>query len=290
EPHERADRITQRLTELGSAITFDDLCNLQLDTKSLMGRASRDAYIAIAGGIEGLSRGDPTARAAAQAWAHWDCEARRDSAGATIGYMTVFDLAQNIVRELAGEAAVWGLFEQPAMSHLPLSRFPRIRERLLELGVDLAEETREAFRRTVENCSDRFGSDVSTWTWGRVHRLTCKHPFHHTPVLGPLFSIGPSASDGSTDTVNRGDVNCASDLTHRAGAAMRMVVSARDLDHAATILPGGQSGHPLSQHYDDQFDDFLAGSLKSAPFHEPYGKPESRESFWPLIPRGRDVP
>jgi acyl-homoserine lactone acylase PvdQ len=89
--------------------------------------------------------------------------------------------------------------------------------------------------------------------------------------------------------VNRGDVNGAASLDHRAGAAMRMVVSARDLDHAATILPGGQSGDPLSRHYDDQFADFIAGRFKAAPFHQPHGTPERRESFWPVSQRGRDV-
>lgn len=293
EPNERADRITERLNELGSAITFDDLCNLQLDTRSLMGRVSRDAYIAIAGGVDRLGQGDPVARAAALAWRDWDCETRRESVGATVAYMTVFELAQNIVRQLGGEGAVWGLFEQPAMSHLPLGRFPRAQERLRELGVDLAQETRDAFWRTVERCSDELGSDVWKWTWGRVHQLTCKHPFHHAPGLGPMFSIGPMPSDGSTDTVNRGDVNGANNLDHRAGAAMRMVMSARDLDRGATILPGGQSGNPLSRHYDDQFADFLSGRFKPAPFHQPHGRPESRENFWPCPPassqRGRDV-
>jgi penicillin amidase len=334
EPSERADRITQRLAALGRAVTFDDLLALQLDTYSLMGRATRDAYIDIAGGVEMLAaqvsqrtgqtsgkaakreptaqaepprqtgqtsgkaaKREPTAQAerapngreAALAWAQWDCEARRDSVGATIAYLTVFEIARAVVSALAGDDAVLGLMDQPSFTHLPLMRFPKMRARLAQLGVDLATVTREAFASTVARCTAELGPDIAQWQWGRLHQLTLKHPFHHTPGLRELFSIGPEPSEGCSDTVNRGDITSTFSFEHRAGAAMRMVASACDVGRAATILPGGQSGDRLSKHYDDQFADFLSGRFKPAPFDEPHGVPSRRESLWPAAARTNNV-
>jgi penicillin amidase len=259
---------------------MEDLVALQLDVSSLMGRATRDAYIGIAGGVEMLAAQIPRGRDAAEAWAKWDGEARRDSVGATVAYMTVFEIGRAVVSALADDDVAHGLLEQPSFTHLPLMRFPRIRGRLAQLGIALADITRQAFARTVARLSSELGDDVATWQWGRVHTLTLRHPFHHTAGLGRMFSIGPQPSDGSTDTVNRGDVFAAT-LEHRAGAAMRMVMNAAKPNEALTILPGGQSGDRLSVHYDDQFADFLAGRMKPAPFDEPHGAPARRESFWP---------
>ncbi len=280
EPNERADRLTQLVSELGRKVTFDDLVAMQLDTASTMGRTTRDAYIGIAGGAAMLAAQVAHGEQAAQAWATWDGEARRDSVGATIAYMTVFEVGRMVVATLADDDVAHGLLEQPAFAHMPLMRFPKMRQRLAQLGVDLAAITRAAFARTVARLTEELGPDVSTWRWGRIHTLTLRHPFHHVTGIGPMFSIGPEPSDGSTDTVNRGDIYSGS-FAHRAGAAMRMVMNAAQPNQAATILPGGQSGDRLSPHYDDQFADFLAGRMKPAPFDSPHGAPARRESFWP---------
>jgi penicillin amidase len=280
EPSERADRLTHRLKELGHRITFEDLVALQLDTTSLMGRATRDAYLEIVGGVDVLAARTPHSREAASAWATWDGEARRDSVGATVAYLTVFEIARAVVAALAGDDVAFGLMEQPSFTHLPLTRFPKMRTRLEQLGIDLAAITHEAFARAVARCRAELGADVATWHWGRVHTLTLKHPFHHTVALRTIFSIGPEPSDGSSDTVNRGDVHMASPH-QRVGAAMRLVMSARPHSEAASILPGGQSGDRMSVHYDDQFPEFLAGRLKPAPFAEPHAAGRRRENLWP---------
>ena len=36
-------------------------------------------------------------------------------------------------------------------------------------------------------------------------------------------------------------------------ASLRMAVDVGEWDHARFVLPGGQSGNPLSRHYRDQF-------------------------------------
>ena len=55
-------------------------------------------------------------------------------------------------------------------------------------------------------------------------------------------------------------------LTARAGASMRFVMDWSDPDAFTLNLTLGQSGHPLSPHFDDQLDDFLTGRPWTLPF------------------------
>ncbi len=43
------------------------------------------------------------------------------------------------------------------------------------------------------------------------------------------------------------------------GARERLVVSPGRLEEGIFHMPGGQSGHPLSPHYRDGFDDWVEG-------------------------------
>jgi acyl-homoserine lactone acylase PvdQ len=46
----------------------------------------------------------------------------------------------------------------------------------------------------------------------------------------------------------------------RGGASERLIVDLNDPLHAQSVIPGGQSGNPLSRHYSDQlFQLFLVG-------------------------------
>jgi penicillin amidase len=38
-----------------------------------------------------------------------------------------------------------------------------------------------------------------------------------------------------------------------------MIVDVGDWDNSVSTLPGGQSGHPASEHYQDSVDDWLQG-------------------------------
>jgi len=55
-------------------------------------------------------------------------------------------------------------------------------------------------------------------------------------------------------------------LSARAGASMRYVMDWSDPDAFTLNLTLGQSGHPLSRHFDDQLDDFMNGRPWVVPF------------------------
>ena len=72
------------------------------------------------------------------------------------------------------------------------------------------------------------------------------------PALGWILNITQSLSGGEF-TVARSSLYGAGDMPFQAdtGAGFRAVIDLADPDSSVFIIATGQSGHPLSRHYDD---------------------------------------
>ncbi len=104
--------------------------------------------------------------------------------------------------------------------------------------------------------SDRFGPNVESWRWGDVHEATHDHPvLGDTPILGWFVNIRQSTSGGD-DTLMRGRLSGFEPhpFQNVHGAAYRGVYDFGDPDSSVFVISTGQSGHPLSRHYDDMSD------------------------------------
>lgn len=97
--------------------------------------------------------------------------------------------------------------------------------------------------------------------------MMLKHPLGVIPVLGRIANRGPEEAPGDIDTVWQMVAfnNPANDYS-MVGPSFRNIVDMADLDRTVSILCGGQSGHPLSQHYMDQVDMWRDGKVRPAPF------------------------
>ena len=68
-----------------------------------------------------------------------------------------------------------------------------------------------------------------------------------------IFNLGPFAWGGDTNTISQAATSLYDPTTSPSViASMRMVVEVGNWEEACYALPGGQSGNPLSPHYDDQ--------------------------------------
>jgi penicillin amidase len=121
---------------------------------------------------------------------------------------------------------------------------------------------------TVESCTDiarialdqallelteKYGRNIESWRWGDAHLATQDHPvLGEVPVLKYFVNIRQSTSGGD-DTlmrgVTRGEGPEPYQNVHAAG--YRGVYDFADPDSSVFIIATGQSGHPLSRHYDD---------------------------------------
>lgn len=89
-------------------------------------------------------------------------------------------------------------------------------------------------------------------TWGEANMVDIVHPIARAvPYLRRFLAAParPQHGDGDMPRVTR----------PAGGQSERMVVSPGREERGYLVLPGGQSGHPLSTNFIDQFDEWLAG-------------------------------
>ena len=103
-------------------------------------------------------------------------------------------------------------------------------------------------------------SNESRWSWGAVRPLRLLHPLGARKPLDRVFNLGPFPWGGDANTVAQASVD-PTDPSANPGfiQSLRMVVDLGHLESSRWVLPGGQSGNPLSPHYDDQLPLWLAG-------------------------------
>lgn len=108
-----------------------------------------------------------------------------------------------------------------------------------------------------------IGKDPTRWQWSKLHQVAPQHPVlgqdRFPGLIRNLVNPRPLAVDGGTSIVQatawpaqtwEGDFPSFSVVS---APSMRMVVPLGDVDAATWVNVTGNSGHPASRHYTDQF-------------------------------------
>ena len=120
----------------------------------------------------------------------------------------------------------------------------------VESCTDLA---RLALDDALQGLVERYGPNLESWRWGDAHQAHQDHPvLGQVPVLRHLVNIRQSTS-GDDDTLMRGRTGGKDPdpFISVQGAGYRGVYDFADPDSSVFVISTGQSGHPLSRHYDD---------------------------------------
>lgn len=102
------------------------------------------------------------------------------------------------------------------------------------------------------------GEDWRKWRWGQAHRALGEHrPFSSVGPLARFFAVTPESAGGSY-TLLRGYTDFSGDEPYRNthASAYRAWYDLADPDQSQYIISTGQSGHFLSDHYDDMADEW----------------------------------
>lgn len=125
-----------------------------------------------------------------------------------------------------------------------------IRSAAVESCTDIA---RIALDEALLQLTERYGKNIESWRWGDAHQATHDHPVLGEVALVKYFvNIRQSTSGGDNTLmrgVTRGEGPEPYQNVHSAG--YRGVYDFADPDSSVFITATGQSGHPLSRHYDD---------------------------------------
>ncbi|MFQ8431550.1 penicillin acylase family protein [Amaricoccus sp. W119] len=118
---------------------------------------------------------------------------------------------------------------------------------------DCVEIARRALDDALAELAESYGPRLESWRWGDAHVALHKHPtLGDLPVLGHLVNIRQSAAGGD-DTLMRGLTPGSGPFPYRDvhAAGLRVVYDFADPDSSVFVVATGQSGNPMSRHYDD---------------------------------------
>lgn len=101
--------------------------------------------------------------------------------------------------------------------------------------------------------SQRYGENVESWRWGDAHEARHDHAvLGRVPFLKWFTNIRQSTSGGDFTLMRGGTMGKGpTPYANVHGASYRGVYDFADPDSSVFIIDTGQSGHPLSRHYDD---------------------------------------
>ncbi len=112
-----------------------------------------------------------------------------------------------------------------------------------------------------------MGNATRKWAWGRIHQIRFSHLMGSVFILRPLLNRGPYPIEGDATTPlqTTGDLGTPSSLVQVA-PAYRNVMEIGNWDTMQSVVITGQSGHPMSRHYNDQIGMWREGEYHPMPF------------------------
>jgi penicillin amidase len=122
----------------------------------------------------------------------------------------------------------------------------------------------KSFKAAVISLEQQLGSDTSQWQWEKVHQVEFQHPIGKVKLFSSFFNVGCFAIAGSNEVINNQMFTYTDDefVNVKGGPSTRRVIDFSDIENSWSVLPTGQSGNPMSKHYDDQADLFVKGKFR----------------------------
>jgi penicillin amidase len=252
-PPYRAQRIADLLREKidrGAKLTLDDMAAIQGDQLSLQASALLPFL------LETPVEDERQAEAIAYL-REWDGDSGRDSIASTIYHAWFLHLGYAMFEDELDE----GLYTQVSRRSHPLflqellgdpERFAGWCDNILTMPRESCAETAAiALDNALEDVGARLGNNMARWQWGRLHKTQYAHtPFSQVALLRPFFHRSIE-NGGDAYTVNVATLDMANVYDQDLAPSYRQIVDLGDWSSSFYIQTTGQSGNPLSPHYDD---------------------------------------
>lgn len=267
EPPSRIERIREKLLSK-KVLEVDDMRTLQMDEFSYF---AKDLTPYIITAFTAAPAKDPSVATAVNYFRNWNFVMTKDDVPAAIFHVFLQHLMENTFKDEMGEQlyreyivlanmpyrVILSLLADPATTWFDDTATPAVETR--------DEIIRKSLEQAVNELKGTLGGAMKEWRWGRIHTLTLKHPFGDIGVLKPIFNAGPFEIGGSGTTVNNGEYRFTHPYEMVLGPSMRKIIDFADVDGALSVIPSGQSGQPLHEHYTDQTPLWRNGEYHTLP-------------------------
>lgn len=122
----------------------------------------------------------------------------------------------------------------------------------------------QSFKKAIASLENQLGTDINQWQWKKVHQLEFEHPIGKAKLFSTFFNVGTFGISGTNEVINNQFFTYSDDaiILVKGGPSTRRVIDFSDIENCWSVLPTGQSGNPMSKHYDDQTDLFVKGKFR----------------------------
>jgi len=255
EPPFRVRRI-EELLAMREKHSPDHLSAIQLDTVSLHARTLIETLRKDLSSVEDSNSLVPEA---ARHLLDWDGNCSESSVTATIFHVFHHRLLSNLLVDTLGEQLFLAYTEMLNQCLVPTDDILKDPKSLWFQALPRSTLVTRTLNETCTILAEKFGSQMERWQWGRLHPVLFNHPFGRTSFLQPLLAIGPIPAAGDGTTINLGFYRHSNPYQQTVGVSLRFLVDLKRPDNTGFVLPSGQSGHPLSEHFADQTALWLGG-------------------------------
>lgn len=266
-PNKRYDRLHELIGGTPSA-GMDDMKRWITDVLSPAERdVAHDLMAALGTAADTLSDLEASALATV---ANWDGDHQLHSVGPALHYLWLYHTVHGAFSDELGDT----LFDGLLTTHLFSRSYPKLIADADspwwdDVSTPDRRESRQevvaiAFRQSVKTLAAKLGNTPEDWTWERTHTLAHPHPLGAVNLLKPFFNVGPFPAPGGLETVNNAGFILNPDADNRAhyGPAMRILIDFDAVDEALSVLPTGNSGNVMSDHYKDQAQMYIDGRFR----------------------------
>ncbi len=119
---------------------------------------------------------------------------------------------------------------------------------------------RKSLVDALADLENRLGKNIAVWQWKELHSLTFKHFFSgRSSIVDRIVNVGPFEISGDGTTVCNTEYSFEDPYSVKLGPSMRYIFDFSEPETYHYILAGGQSGHPISEHYADMTKLWLKG-------------------------------
>ena len=254
QPYRKA-RIDEVLSEKNN-LTADDMKKLQMDTKNLYAKEFLTNL------LKNVNKDKVSKNEVYDKLSSWDNIDNKDEAAPLIFDAWMKKIQAHILKDKMSEEAY------KFMPHKESYVDKILRDSLNGKKVNLIEEKgglntvlTESLNETISELEGKYGKDVNKWKWGNGHTLGFRHPLSKSSALLAYF-LNPKEYpiSGSKVTVQAAKQNEEGIVNH--GASWRFVYDF-DTKTGYHVVGPGQSGHVLSDNYDDQITKWVNGEYTS---------------------------
>ncbi|MFO7446468.1 MAG: penicillin acylase family protein [Ignavibacteriaceae bacterium] len=274
EPPSRYERIVQLLTSKKKH-SADDYKNYQMD---IVSPYAKEITQFIINAFEGKKITDSNLAVSIEMFNDWDYEFGEYSQVPAIYAVFYKHLLSNTYRDEMGD----DMFNEFVfMANIPYRSIIQILnnpsttwfDNILTTG---NIETRDIIIRkslvdALAELEQQFGKDISGWQWGKMHKVVFTHPFGGVSgLLDKVVNIGPYPVGGDGTTLFNTEypfyepIEAFPRFNHKefqntVGPSMRYIFDFANPDEFYLVLPTGQSGNVMSDHYKDMASMWLEG-------------------------------